>query len=160
MTPALKKKGLRAIKRLKGKKTVILTSHEIPMLQQICDRTFHLDKGIVATPDYTKAKSFLKLLDENSEFICQASSGSMYPEINKGDDVLIRKISYNRLKVGDIAAFSFDDVGKIVIHRIVAGFGKARKKFLTKGDSSFQEDPWFLTKKSYVGKVVKVIKKS
>lgn len=47
------------------------------------------------------------------------ASGSMVPNINKGDIVIVEKIDgkYNELEVGQVIAFKYNEV--IVVHRLI-----------------------------------------
>ena len=63
------------------------------------------------------------------------TSGSMWPELKRGDLILIQGISKEQLAVGDIVVWRNSE--GFTIHR-VAKLGD--KTFVTKGDANFRED--------------------
>lgn len=156
-----REKALQMIKSLKGRKTIVFTTHSYTLMQQLGDRMINLKKGKIYDSSDSLRPEFLRNLDAGVEIKAEALSGSMEPVIKKGDVVKIKKIPYQKLKVGDIVSFLFSNLDQMVIHRIVA-----RKEMLdgkikcyTKGDFSYENDPWFLTEADYVGKVVGIEKK-
>ena len=66
-------------------------------------------------------------------------SGSMEPEIYKGDLVIVKNTDSNTLKENDIIAFRDKD-GYVVTHRIVEINYDDGKKFITKGDNNNVND--------------------
>lgn len=79
------------------------------------------------------------------------ASGSMMPNINKGDVVIIEKINdYNKIKEGQVIAYKYNDV--IVVHRLQRII-KEREKFYfyTKGDANSMEDPYVIYQEMIVG---------
>ncbi len=87
-------------------------------------------------------------------------SGSMEPELDVGDVVVISKTNeqeIEELEVGDILVF--EHTNKIVVHRIIEiNREEEDTKFITKGDNNFTQDSWFVTKDMIVGKVLFKIK--
>ena len=87
------------------------------------------------------------------------ASGSMSPEIKKGDAVIIEKLSNKKiseLKKGDIIAYKYSDV--LIIHRIekieIAG---DKYYFYTKGDANSDIDEWIVEDNMIVGKINLII---
>lgn len=83
-------------------------------------------------------------------------SGSMTPTINKGDVVIVQKVSSNKmasLSEGDVLVFQYDK--KVVVHRI-AEIHKVGENytFKTKGDNNERIDEWIIDEKKVIGKVV------
>ena len=81
------------------------------------------------------------------------ASGSMQPQIYKGDAVIIdTKFDYKKLKKGQIIAYEHG--GVIIVHRIV---NKAvvdnSYYYVTKGDANQEEDNLIITKDKIVGVV-------
>lgn len=150
-----KTKCERAIKKLRGKKTIVLVSHNLDQIYRFCDRMYYLDKGKITKSSGTKIKQFLKGLDDEEEFIVEASSNSMWPLIARGDRLVIKKEAFEDIKVGDVIAFSLKNLSEIIVHR-VAKIDRKGRKLLTKGDASRSQDPWMLTKEDYLGKVIKI----
>ena len=76
------------------------------------------------------------------------SSGSMHPALSEGDLVLVRGVSAEQVRAGDIIAFDVPasyrgTVQSPVIHRVIEKIvdgGEVR--FKTKGDANSSEDPW------------------
>ncbi len=81
------------------------------------------------------------------------ATGSMTPNINKGDMVIIEKLNEdekNNLKVGDIIAFNMDD--KVVVHRIIKKYNTSKGTFYnTKGDNNNSPDGYLLDTDNIVG---------
>lgn len=87
------------------------------------------------------------------------ATNSMYPFINVGDIVILEKIEYDELKVGDIIEYSMDTYG--IVHRIEKI--KANGDLITKGDNNQSIDVFavkekqvsgrYLTKIPYIGKL-------
>ena len=78
------------------------------------------------TPSFFGIKSFVII------------SGSMEPNLNIGDIVLIKSVDEQELKVNDI--ISFREGESIITHRIVEIIEKERKKYITKGDNNNAKD--------------------
>lgn len=82
------------------------------------------------------------------------ASGSMKPEIKKGDVVIIEKVStnYDSLKVGEILAYRYDN--KIIVHRIVNIVKEEDKYyFYTKGDANNEMDNITISQDMVIGVV-------
>lgn len=80
------------------------------------------------------------------------ASGSMYPQIKKGDVVIIEKISdnYDTLEVGNVIAFKYNDV--IIVHRIVNIISeKDEYYFYTKGDANNDVDNFAISEDMIIG---------
>lgn len=80
------------------------------------------------------------------------ASGSMHPQIKKGDAVIIEKVSDNHstLKVGDIIAFKYNDV--IIVHRIVNIVNENDEYyFYTKGDANNNVDNFAISEDMIIG---------
>ncbi len=99
----------------------------------------------------------VKKLGENQKIIAQATSNSMTPVIKKGDKVTIRKVRYTDVEVKDIIAFYIADRKNIIVHRVVQKINEKKENYLvTKGDNNRVEDPWIVTEKNFLGKIIKV----
>jgi ABC-type polysaccharide/polyol phosphate transport system ATPase subunit len=155
-----KERALRMMREMRGKKTIVFTTHSYTTMQQLCNRMINLRNGEIHNFSSSPGVNFLRNLDEGVEFRAEACSGSMEPVIKKGDVMSIKKISYSKLKVGDIVAFLFSNLDQMVVHRVVAKRETldGQIKCYTKGDFSYENDPWFLIEKDYVGKVIKIEK--
>ena len=74
------------------------------------------------------------------------ATGSMSPQIHKGDVVVIEKLNNNfdKLKVGDVIAFKYN--GVTIVHRLVdiVQYDKNTKYFYTKGDANTDMDNWII----------------
>lgn len=82
------------------------------------------------------------------------ASGSMTPNIYKGDVVIIEKIDeeYEKLKEGQVIAYQYDDI--IVVHRISRILKNEDKYyFYTKGDANSEEDNYIVEKEKIIGVV-------
>lgn len=152
--------AMQKINELRKNKTIIFTSHSYTVIQQLCDRMISFHKGRISNFSNSLSSEFLRNLDDGIEVKAMASSNSMIPVIKKGDLIKIKKVSYERLKVGDIVAFLFPNLDKMIVHRVVAKkeMLDGQIKCFTKGDFSYETDPWFLDKKDYLGKVLEIKK--
>ena len=82
------------------------------------------------------------------------ASGSMYPNIRKGDVVVVEKIdsNYKTLQVGDIIAFKYGDT--IIVHRLInIVYDRGEYYFYTKGDANKEEDKFVIEEEMIEGKV-------
>ena len=82
------------------------------------------------------------------------ASGSMNPEIKKGDVVIVEKIddNYSSLNIGDVIAFKYEKV--IIVHRIVNIVkDRGHYYFYTKGDANKKEDNFSIKEDMIEGKV-------
>lgn len=80
------------------------------------------------------------------------ASGSMHPQIKKGDVVIIEKVSdnYDTLKVGEVIAFKYNDI--IIVHRIVNIVSeKDEYYFYTKGDANNDVDNFAISEDMIIG---------
>lgn len=83
-------------------------------------------------------------------------SGSMEPNLNIGDIVIINNIKEEKLNVGDI--ISFREGRSVVTHRILDIESNGEKKrYKTKGDNNNREDSGTIGFDSIEGKVIKKI---
>jgi ABC-2 type transport system ATP-binding protein len=153
-----REKCIEAVKKIKGKKTIVFTSHNFGLMQRVCDRMIHVQNGKIIRQSDSKLYHFLKRMDDGCEFVVEAVSNSMWPLIDKGDEVLIKKIPYEKLTVGDVIAFNFENTSELIVHRIVKKLEDDHVKYLTKGDLLVENDPWVLMKENYIGKVKDVQK--
>ena len=83
-------------------------------------------------------------------------SNSMYPEIKRGDVVIVEKIDandINKLKVGDIIEYTVEN--KSVVHRIdaIVNSSGGKFEFVTKGDNNRSRDPESVSESQIKGKV-------
>lgn len=86
-------------------------------------------------------------------------SPSMVPTININDAIVIKRVKYESLKVGDIITFSSNDPsysGLTVTHRIVGITKSESGKYVirTKGDNNNTEDPSLVLEGDVFGKVI------
>ncbi len=73
------------------------------------------------------------------------ASGSMEPTIAKGSIVVLRPITADKVKVGDIITFYPPDHHDLVTHRVVdIKDGADGPVFVTQGDANPLPDPWQL----------------
>lgn len=82
------------------------------------------------------------------------ATGSMHPNIKKGDVAIIEKIDdgYDKLKEGQVIAFKYN--GVVIIHRIIRIVKQNNSYyFYTKGDANNGEDGYPVTVDMIVGKV-------
>lgn len=80
-------------------------------------------------------------------------SGSMTPNINKGDLVIVKDVSFNELSVGDVITFESKKTDNYVTHRI-SEINSKEEKIITKGDANNVEDSSPVYKNNIQGKMV------
>lgn len=92
--------------------------------------------------------------DSNKEVtaqLCQIHGESMLPTLPSQGWAVYTTDPYDTLKVGDIVVFRTKEYG-LVNHRIVKSNWDG--SFKTRGDNNLIDDPWLLTRHTYVGKLV------
>src|SRR3989344_3529072 len=67
--------------------------------------------------------------------IASITSGSMWPELHRGDMIFIEAVPREALKAGDVVVWS--NPGGFTIHRLVE---LREATFVTKGDANFKND--------------------
>lgn len=80
------------------------------------------------------------------------ASGSMNPNVKKGDVVVIEKIegNYDLLQEGQVIAYRYD--GVIIVHRLIKITKyKDHYYFYTKGDANSREDNWTVEEDMIIG---------
>lgn len=84
-------------------------------------------------------------------------TGSMEPVIMPGDVVLVAKVDYDSIQVGDIIVF--DNGEKIYItHRVIEIIEDSNgRQFVTKGDNNYSKDSELSNESQFRGKVIKII---
>lgn len=153
-------RALDLLRSLRGKKTLVFTTHSYSLAQQLGDRILCFRRGKLMETSRSINCEFLRRLKKNQEVKAEAMSNSMRPTIFKGDELLIKKVAYEKLEEGDIVAFLFTNLNQMIVHRIVAKRQTlgGETKIYTKGDFAYETDPWFLSESDYVGKVVEIKK--
>lgn len=93
-----------------------------------------------------------------SEKALVVRSGSMTPVMLPGDMIVVKSVSPDELRAGDVIAFR-DPGGKdtFVTHRIIDIEGGEERVFRTKGDANEEEDTFKVPASDVVGKLVFVI---
>jgi ABC-type polysaccharide/polyol phosphate transport system ATPase subunit len=155
-----KLKCLQYLEKLKGKATMVLVSHNLPLLLSLCDEVVLVDKGRIenrlGAGRRKKMKELIQAyLKVNQELSIQALSKSMEPVIKKGERLRIKKGEFKKLKAGEIVALAFDNFSQLIVHRIVARVKDKELGYLTKGDASLMIDPWILREGDFIGIVKK-----
>ena len=80
------------------------------------------------------------------------ASGSMEPEISKGDVAIVEKIDddYSKLKVGQVIAYNYDNI--IVVHRLVRIVKIGDEYFYySKGDANISDDDYLIEGNMIIG---------
>lgn len=137
--------------------TVLLSSHELPLLYSICTYCHILNRGELLTHQYEQATQRIHALPSRARFSTTVSTQSMSGIIEKGDTIEMIKTPITSIRRGDIAAFSFPNLPIPIIHRVAEIYQDTKKSyFLTKGDASFGYDPWKVQQHNLLGKIVKI----
>ncbi len=81
-------------------------------------------------------------------------SGSMAPQLMKGDVVMTHSVSPEVVEVGDIIAFyPSDSRESVVAHRVIGITTNSPLAFKTKGDANPASDPFNIPARNLVGRV-------
>jgi signal peptidase len=79
-------------------------------------------------------------------------TGSMETEYMTNSMIIIKKDSFENIKVGDVVAFQAESMGKkLAFHRVVDQVGDA---FVTKGDNNNHADEAYVTRDNFIGSEV------
>lgn len=83
-------------------------------------------------------------------------SNSMNPSIKRGDMVVIKKITYENIKINDVIEYKLDKI--YIVHRVInIKQTKNGNIYITKGDNNLVRDSKSVTEKQITGKVVGTI---
>ena len=85
-------------------------------------------------------------------YFLSIGSGSMTPNINKGDVVIVEKYNENEIEnieKGDILVYKKEN--QVVVHRVVEVNQDDEITFRTKGDNNDDEDAWIINEKDVIG---------
>lgn len=153
-------KSMRKLIKMKKLKSIIITSHDLNLMQQVCDRILILDKGLLVSDQNKAYIEFIKQMPGDYSFIAEATSNSMYPLIKSGDLITAKIIKFDDIKIGDIILFYLSNLPEIIVHRIIDIMDDNGEKIcITKGDSIHGLDAWKINRSNYLGKVIKIGKR-
>lgn len=144
-------KSYKALKKLKKEKTIIITSHNMGLLFSFSDRIIRFENGRIKKGN--KLINFFLDLPKNTEFMSEVVSNSMFPFLKKGDGVVVTRVPYSKIKIGDVVAIYIDKLDEAIIHRVAGK--KDNREYITRGDNSYFYDNWALNKENYIGVVKK-----
>ena len=154
-------KSIRVLSQMKRSRSILLTSHDLSLMQQVCDRILILDKGMLVNEQNEALIEFINQMPMDNEFIAEATSNSMYPLIKSGDYITAKKVEFKNVKADDIILFYLSNLPEIIVHRVVDIINENNEKIcITKGDSFFGLDAWKIYKSNYLGKVIKIGEKN
>lgn len=91
-----------------------------------------------------------KVVLKKTKFVADSEGKSMLPLIHPGDEILIERVSYEKLKVNDIVVFQRKD--KLITHRLIK---KTKTHIIAKGDNNSYSDGK-ISKIKIVGLVKKI----
>jgi len=154
-------KSIRILSQMKNSRSILLTSHDLSLMQQVCDRILILDKGMLVNEQNEALIEFISQMPKNHTFVAEATSNSMYPLIKRGDYISAKKTEFNDIKADDIILFYLPNLPEIIVHRVVDIINENKERIcITKGDSVFGLDAWKIHKSNYLGKVIKIGEKN
>lgn len=84
-------------------------------------------------------------------------TGSMSPTIEPGGLIIIKEVSPQSVKEGDVITFGSANTENITTHRVIDIENSDGIKFVTKGDANNVQDPNPVESSLLIGKVVKFI---
>ena len=79
-------------------------------------------------------------------------TGSMEPAIRISSLIVVKEVSPNVIKVGDVVTYSFDNISDRVTHRVVRIQGN-NEAFITKGDTNNVADMTPVKREMIIGRV-------
>lgn len=141
-------KSRQLIEELKNRKTIVLSSHNLQLIQGFCSYIIKLKNGCL-----DQSGKFYELLFDlpmGGEIKAEAISNSMFPFIKKGQQVTVVRTPLSKIKVNDVVAVYFANIQELVIHRV---FAKRDQKLILKGDYNFAPDQWLVGEYNLLGKV-------
>lgn len=154
-------KSIRILSQMRDSRSILLTSHDLSLMQQVCDRILILDKGMLINEQNEALIEFINQMPKGHKFIAEATSNSMYPLIKSGDYITAKKIEFNDIKADDIILFYLSNLPDIIVHRVVNIINENKEKIcITKGDGVFGLDAWKIHKSNYLGKVIQIGEKN
>ncbi len=128
---------------------LILGDVDIPRIELKKDA---LSKKIIGIISYLSVLVVLLLIFVGGFKPFVIASGSMEPNINIGDIVLVYPTNIGKIGVDDIVAYQLSN--RIVVHRVIEVFNNGGKVYLkTKGDANSDADPGLVTEKAVIGKI-------
>ncbi|MGE5329071.1 MAG: signal peptidase I [Deltaproteobacteria bacterium] len=81
------------------------------------------------------------------------ASGSMSPNLNAGDLIIVKETKPEKINYNDIISFKFED-NRIITHRAIEVFKNSNEvKIQTKGDANDDVDDWDVSNKNLIGVV-------
>ena len=111
-----------------------------------------LSKRIVGIVSYLLIIAVLLLIFVGGFKPFVIASGSMEPNINIGDIVLVQSVNIDEVEVGDIIAYQISN--RIVVHRVIEVLNNTGKIYLkTKGDANSDADPGLVAERVVLGKI-------
>lgn len=148
-------KGLKALRTLKKKRTIVFTSHSLSFMQQFCDRVLFMEGGVLQNEKNQEMIGVLRSSPPGFRFQGEIQSNSMYPVLRKGDAVTIQRAPFRNIRAGDTIAFAFANMPRIIVHRVTSVIREnGSAACITRGDNSMGYDAWKVTGTSYIGKVL------
>ncbi len=156
---SFQEKCLQLIKTMRRSKTILISSHDLGLLYQICDRVLFLEQGKLLNQEESNIIDFLRTMPLGGQFSLKAQSNSMFPLIKVGSEIKVVKTLFSELVPGDIIAFAMENMPRIIVHRIiqVASVGGGTI-CITKGDNATNFDSWEVSESEFIGQV-KIISK-
>ncbi|MCH7647011.1 MAG: signal peptidase I [Thaumarchaeota archaeon] len=83
---------------------------------------------------------------------------SMLPVLKPNDMIIVKQVSIDEIKEGDIIAFDSHQKMGIIAHRVIEVFEKDGQTVVdTKGDNNEKPDPWYVTDDDLIGIVENII---
>jgi len=148
-------KSMRLLKQLAKNKTILFASHDLSLMQHICNRILIIDNYQIVNNKKEVLIEFIISMPTNYEFKAEATSNSMYPLIKRGEIICIKKIKFDKLKTGDIIAFYLKNIPEIIVHRAIDIIERNGERIcITKGDNSNSFDRWEINSTNYLGKII------
>jgi hypothetical protein len=86
---------------------------------------------------------------------------SMVPTINPSDKLIVKKIPFEQIQVGEIILFDRpSDHDRVIVHRVVSIINEDPKTIRTQGDAnpeSIEGTDYPITEEEYIGKLIEII---
>lgn len=96
--------------------------------------------------------------DKHNLLLFKTTGFSMWPFLKSGEQILVKKVSAENLKIGDIMLYRVND--RMICHRLVRKVSKEGEYlFYTQGDTSLKIDNP-VSEKALIGRVEVILKKN
>jgi signal peptidase I len=133
---------------------------EIEQVVLDCKRNIDPQKNVKVQIDQCNYDKSVLISGHIHKTLFRIPSASMVPTIDPSDIIIIKKIPFEQVQVGDIIVFDKpSDHNKQIIHRVVSILNEDPKTIRTQGDAnpeSIEGTDYPITEEEYIGKLIEI----